>query len=97
MKLTPKGMARATSQVDAWPLPDDHPVVRFLNELFGDHTFFLDDEGLSIVEGALPEVAVDVQLGRVVKLAKWADARRIYLEPHPPEVTSIIVALSEAA
>ncbi len=97
MKLTPKRIAHAASQFDASPLPDDHPVARFLNELFGDHTFFLDEEGLSIVEGALPEVAVDVELGRVVKLAKWVDARRTYLAPHPREVTNIIVALSEAA
>ncbi len=97
MKLTPKRIARAARQFDAWPLPDDHLVTRFLNELFGDHTFFLDDEGLSIVESALPEVAVDVELGRVVKLAKWVDARRIYLAPHPREFTNIVVALSEAA
>jgi hypothetical protein len=31
-------------------IPDDHPMVPKLNELFGDHTFFLNSDGLNVVE-----------------------------------------------
>jgi hypothetical protein len=32
------------------PLPDDHPLVPKLSKLFGDHTFFLNSNGLNVVE-----------------------------------------------
>src|SRR5690348_13377948 len=32
------------------PVPEDSPVLPQLSSLFGDHTFFLDSEGLHIVE-----------------------------------------------
>jgi hypothetical protein len=31
---------------------EDHPVIPELNDLFGEHTFFLDHNGLNIVEPA---------------------------------------------
>ena len=38
------------SQFEAQAIPESHPVLPRLNELFGDHTFFVDSDGLSIVE-----------------------------------------------
>jgi hypothetical protein len=29
-------------QCEAQAIPDDHPVIPQLNDLFGEHTFFLD-------------------------------------------------------
>jgi hypothetical protein len=50
MKLTSAQIERTLSQFEAEAIPDSHPALPRLNELFGDHTFFLDSKGLNIVE-----------------------------------------------
>ncbi len=50
MKLTSAQIERTLSQFEAQAIPESHPVLTRLNELFGDHTFFVDSDGLSIVE-----------------------------------------------
>ena len=68
MKLTAAEVERTLSQFEAQPIPDDHLVLPQLNSLFGDHTFFLDRNGLNIVEPTeLPQP--NVQAGRVINLA----------------------------
>jgi hypothetical protein len=97
MKLTSAQVERTLSQFEAQALPDSHPVVRQLNELFGDHTFFLDSNGLSIVEpaaGTAGERALaGAQPARVVNLANWSDEGLTKLRPHEPEPTDAIVEL----
>ncbi|MFL5093470.1 MAG: hypothetical protein ACJ8D7_24150 [Xanthobacteraceae bacterium] len=90
MKLTPAQVQRILSQVEAKAIPDDHPGVPQLYELFGDHTFFLDRKGLNIVEPAEATQA-GVQLGRIVNLANWSDAKLTKLATHEPEPTDAIV------
>jgi hypothetical protein len=76
-------------------LPEDDPVAVQLNQLFGEHTYFLDNAGLHIVE---PTSATDSgkSTGVVIKIASWRDATRTQLEPHPPEPTDVIVVLEAA-
>ncbi len=50
MKLNSAQVEQTLSQFEAQVIPDDHPMVPKLNELFGDHTFFLSSEGLNVVE-----------------------------------------------
>ena len=50
MKLTSAQIERTLSQFEAQALPEGHPLVPRLSELFGDHTFFLDSNGLNIIE-----------------------------------------------
>ena len=50
MKLTSAQIERTLSQFEAEAIPESHPVLPRLNELFGDHTFFIDSDGLNIVE-----------------------------------------------
>ena len=47
MKLTSAQVERTLGQIQAQAIPDDHPVVPQLNDLFGEHTFFLDGKKLS--------------------------------------------------
>ncbi len=54
MKMSSLLVERTLSQFEAQPLADDHPRVAQLNQLFGEHTFFLDGSGLHIVEPAEP-------------------------------------------
>ncbi|MDB5611362.1 MAG: hypothetical protein JWP25_8262 [Bradyrhizobium sp.] len=92
MKLNATQVKRTLSQFDAEVLPDTHPVVPELNTLFGDHTFFLDREGLNVLEPAeTPEV--EGQAGEVVSLASWSDATLTSLRPHEPEPTGIVIVL----
>ena len=85
MRLTSTQVERTLSQFEAQPIPEDHPVVPQLNQLFGDHTFFLDVNGLNIVEPA------GEQTWKVVKLASWKDATQSSLTPHQPEPTDVII------
>jgi hypothetical protein len=95
MKLNTALAERTQSQFDAQAIPENHPVVHQLNSLFGEHTFFLDAHGLSIVE---PTGTTDTgaQTAQVVKLAGWSDGERTSLAPHEPEVTEVIIVLEPA-
>src|SRR5262245_29580765 len=62
-----------TEELSAEAIPAGHPMMPQLERLFGDHTYFLDSRGLSIVE-PVEEGQADGKLGVVVNLASWADA-----------------------
>lgn len=92
MKLNSTQVKQTLSQFQAEVLPDDHPAVAQLNNLFGNHTFFLDGRGLKVLE---PTGAPDTeaQSGEVVSLADWSDATLTSLRPHEPEMTGVTVVL----
>jgi hypothetical protein len=92
MKLSSTQLKQTLSQLDAQVLPDDHPAVTQLSDLFGDHTFFLDTSGLKVLEPAgAPEM--ENQTGEVVSLADWSDATLTSLKPHEPEPTGVVIVL----
>jgi hypothetical protein len=93
MKLTSAQVERTLSQfeAEAQAIPDNHPVVPQLNELFGDHTFILDSNGLNIVEPT--NETPGSQEVRVVNLANWSDANLTSLAPHEPEPTGTVIEL----
>jgi hypothetical protein len=92
MKLTAKQVEQTLNQFEADAIPDDHPLAPQLSDVFGDHTFFLDRNGLNIVEPTEgPEPGM--QTGRVVNLANWSDATLTSLSPHEPEATDAIIDL----
>jgi hypothetical protein len=91
MKLNATQVKRTLSQLDAEVLPDSHPAVPQLNTLFGDHTFFIDSDGLNVLEPA--ETPEEGQTGKVVSLASWSDATLTSLRPHEPEPTGVVIDL----
>ena len=92
MKLTSAQVKETLSQLPCEVIPDSHPVVPQLNSLFGDHTFFLDEQGLNIVEPAeAGETAV--QSAKVVNVANWSAADPKQLKPHEPKPTNVVVTL----
>jgi hypothetical protein len=95
MKMTSAQVERTLSQLQAQAIPDDHPAVAQLSELFGDHTFFLDSNGLNVVEPIELGGAggPSGNSGKVVNIANWSDASLSSLAPHDPEPTDIVVAL----
>lgn len=89
MRLTSEQVEQTLHQFDAQPIPDDHPVVAQLSDLFGDHTFFLDSHGLNVVEPIEPEA----ETAAVINIADWSDEDLTRLAPHPPQPTDVVVVL----
>jgi hypothetical protein len=98
MKLNATQLKQTLNQFDAQVLPETHPAVHQLNDLFGDHTFLLDASGLNVLEPTeAPEMKIEageeVQAGEVVSLASWSDATLTSLKPHEPEPTGLVIVL----
>ena len=89
MKLSSEKLRPVLEQIDAEVIPDDHPSLPKLREVFGDHTFFIDDNGLTIIQ----PLDQHRQTGGLVKLARWDDADPSYLVAHTPEETDILIKL----
>jgi hypothetical protein len=62
--------------------------------LFGDHTFFVDQSGLKVLEPTEP-LEAEAQTGSVVSLADWNDKTFNSLTPHEPEPTGEVVVLMQ--
>jgi len=92
MKMNSAQIKQTLHQFDAQAIPAEHPAMPQLERLFGGHTFFLDSEGLNIVEPVEAEQN-DRQRGVVVNLANWTDETKASLEPHEPESTELVVDL----
>lgn len=90
MKLNSELVDRTLNQIDAQAVPEDGPLFTRLKDIFGDHTFFLDNSGLNIVE----PMDGSPQAGNVVNLASWDGTERQSLVPHSPEPTDVVVQLA---
>ena len=97
MKMNTAQIRQTLHQYQAQALPAEHPLVPQLERLFGDHTYFLDGNGLNIVEPVIVEPVEPEQTdgvhGVVVNLASWADEKAQSLQPHKPESTDMVVDL----
>jgi hypothetical protein len=94
MRLNDTQVKQTLTQMQAEVLPDNHPATAQLTDLFGDHTFFLDQSGLKVLEPAeTPES--DVQSSRVVSLADWSDSTLTSLKPHALEPTGTVVVFEQ--
>jgi hypothetical protein len=94
MKLNSAQVEQALTQLQALVLPDNDPAVLELNALFGDHTFFLDRNGLNVVEPN-EDTQVGASTGMVVNLASWSDESMSGLAPHEPQPTEVVVMLEK--
>ncbi|MBV8923681.1 hypothetical protein [Bradyrhizobium sp.] len=94
MKLNSTQIERALGQFDAQVLADDHPAVAQLTKVFGQHTFFLDDKGLNVLE-LIETPQMEPQGGEMINIADWSDATLTKLRAHAPEPTGVVVSLKE--
>jgi hypothetical protein len=92
MKLNSTLIKRTTEQFAAQAIPENHPAMGQLSELFGDHTFLLNGDGLSIVEPA-GDLDSGSHMGKVYQLADWRDPERTSLAPHEPRATGVLIEL----
>jgi len=93
MKLNSDQVKQTMTQLDAQVLPENHPAVAQLNGLFGDHTFFVDESGLKVLEPAEPQEMAAGETGEVISLADWTDSELTSLRPHEPQPTGVLVTL----
>jgi hypothetical protein len=92
MKMNSAQIKQTLHQFEAQAIPAGHPVMPQLERMFGEHTYFLDGNGLNIVEPVEPEQN-DGLRGVVVNLASWVDDKTESLQPHKPESTDLVVDL----
>ncbi len=90
MKLNAVQLRKVEEQFGVEAIPEEDPVTSDLKEAFGDHTFFLDADGLNIVE---LKVFPESSIGNVVKVASWSSDEQTKLLSHEPEVLPITVDL----
>lgn len=102
MKLSSAQIEHALDQFEAEVIPESNPVIQQLTRLFGDHTYFIDQMGLNIVEpaGRAPQDGrkdgdgdMGGGMGVVVNIANWTDEGSASLVPHEPKATSVLVPL----
>ncbi len=90
MKLNAVQLRKVEEQFGVEAIPEEDPVTLDLKEAFGDHTFFLDVDGLNIIE---PNVIPESSIGNVVKVASWSSDEQTELLRHEPELLPITVDL----
>lgn len=91
MKLNAAQQRNVEDQLGIEALPDENPAMPKLKEVFGDHTFFVDADGLNVVEQHPEE---ENPSGVVIKLASWAEDQT-QLRVHEPEVLPVTVELAK--
>ena len=97
MKLTSAQIETAARQFEAQPIPQDNRMLAELRDIFGEHTYFLDNNGLHIVEEVAEPDQAGAPIGRVVKVASWTNLDHTTLATHPPELTDVAIDLEKAA
>lgn len=94
MKLNAAQIEQTLQQLDAQAIPAEHPAMSQLERLFGEHTYFIDNSGLNIVEPVATDKAAG-KMGVVVNLANWTDGKGTSLEAHAPELTDRMINLDK--
>jgi len=93
VKQTLDQLEEQNSFEDVYAIPEDNRTAARLTEVFGDHTFFVDRDGLHIVEALETQGSDRGPVGKVVKLARWKDKECTTLAPQKPVATDVIVLL----
>ncbi len=90
MKLSTPFVDQTQDQFNVLAVHENHPAVETLNQTFGEHTFFLGEDGLHIVEETNADQR-NSQAHEVVKVASWSDDGRTTLVPHEREPVGVVL------
>ncbi len=96
MKLTTEQVTAIESQTGALPIPEDNEANTTLVEIFGDHTYYADQNGLCVLEPAEVEDGTP-DLAEVIQIAEWASDSKDELQPIDPQQTGAILSLVDVA
>lgn len=90
MKLTTEQIQAVEKQTGIEPIPEDNPAMETLRQHFGDHTYYADANGLSILEPLADDA--DRRHAAVVQLAAWSEDRTA-LVAHEPMMRETVIDL----
>ena len=93
MKLSSQQVASVKRELGADPLDSNNPAVNELNNVFGEHTFYLATDGLFIVEPVESD-QIPGEPAQIVRVAAWTDDDKKELQPVPPEATERVLDLT---
>lgn len=93
MKLSSAQIAAVEQATGANPLPEEEPANAKLAEALGEHTFYVDQQGLVILESpeaaATPEATLEI-----VRVGRWVEGEEQQLALTPAERTGQVLDLS---
>ena len=90
MKLSAQQIADVRDTLGASPIPEEHPSLGQLQQAFGDHTFYLHEQGLSAFFGS-DEIQMPEGGPKLMMLATWTDGDRTQLEGIDPVPTGHVL------
>lgn len=93
MKLTPEQVAAIKRKTGADPIENENPAMESLVSTFGDHTFYLFDDGL-LVPAQVNDPDLEGDPIEFICLAQWASEAKDGLKPVDPEPTGFRIDLS---
>ena len=92
MKLSDDQVKAVEEQTGLQPIPEDNPAMSQLRDNFGDHTFYVDDRGLYVLES--PQEDQSDETATAVQIASWTDENRNALQAHEPQATDAVFKLT---
>ena len=93
MKLNDDQVQQVGNQTGLQPIPDDNPATPRLQERFGEHTFYLDANGLYIWE-PVDDVEDANEPVAAIMLAAWEGEDKQALKPTTPTRSQVVVELA---
>ena len=93
MKLNNEQVDAIERQTGAVPIPADNPANEALQNVFGDHTFYADENGLHVLEQVVLEDAEEGTQAEVIQIAAWASEDKSELQPIEPKRTGAVFGL----
>ncbi len=97
MKLNTVQVEAIEAQTGAIPIPDDNPANEALINVFGEHTFYADQNGLHVLEAVAAEETTTSDHAEVVQIAEWANDDKSELQPIEPRRTGAVFGLNADA
>ena len=92
MKLNAQQVDAIERQTGASPIPEDNPANETLLNAFGEHTFYVDQSGLHVLETVELDDA-DGDHAAVIQVAQWANEEKNELQPIEPRQTGAVLGL----
>ena len=97
MKLNTVQVEAVEAQTGAIPIPDDNPANEALINVFGEHTFYADQNGLHVLETVAVEETTNGDHAEVIQIAEWANEDKSELQPIEPRRTGAVFGLDADA
>lgn len=93
MKLTDEQIKTATDSLGFDAIGDKHPAQQQLEDALGEHTFFVNDNGLFVFTEQSEDNGKE-KTARLHVVAAWADDERKALSPvSPPSPVDVVFDL----